>query len=254
MISKILNKSPEEIVTDICNAYSSSLGIFAEKTNAEDLVPNIEKKQQVQFLFWIIQMDYATKSSKLYENANKLFNFNNSWLKPDYFLEMTDEKLLEFVKTKFRPRYANEIVKRFKSNAKKLNEEYSGLAINIINSSESATELLLKIKEFRGFGDKLANFLFRTYVDLLKLSYPDISQILPPVDVHDVRLTYEWGFIQNKEMTEKNINLVKQLWSNACNNTNLSWIIFDKALWLVGSKGRRTEDIKDDYSFNIGEK
>jgi endonuclease III len=254
MISKILKKTPEEIVTDICNAYNNSLGVFIEKTNAEDLVPNIDKDQQVQFLFWVIQMDYATKSSKLYENSNRLYKENTFWLSPDYFLNMTDEILLVFIKTNFRPRYANEIVKRFKINAKKLNEEYSGSAINIVHSANSAVELLSKVKEFRGFGDKLANFLVRTYIDLLQLTYSDIDQVLPPVDVHDVRLTYEWGFIENKDMTEKNIKYVKKLWSNACKNTNSSWIIFDKALWLIGSKGSRIENTLNDYLSNIGAK
>lgn len=253
MISKVLNKSPEQIVVDICNAYNKNIGVFVEKTNAEDLVPATTKDLQVQFLFWIIQMDYATKSSKLYENANKLFGKNDSWLIPDYILNMPEEQLLTFIKTNFKPRYANEIVKRFKMNAKKLKNEYSGRAINIINSSKNAVELLKKIKEFRGFGDKLANFLLRTYTDLLKLNFYDIDQVLPPVDVHDVRLTYEWGFINNKEMTQTNINSVKRLWSNACKNTKSSWITFDKALWLIGSKGKRTEDTKQDYLFNIGQ-
>lgn len=251
MISTILQKSPEQIVLDICNAYSNNLGIFIDKTNAEDMVPNIDHERQVQFLFWIIQMDYATKSSKLYQNANKLFKENTLWLNPQYFLNMPDDELLNFVKTNFRPRYANEIVKRFKVNGMKLSNEYSGLAINIINTSENAVELLSKIKEFRGFGDKLANFLLRTYIDLLQLNYNDIDKVLPPVDVHDVRLTYEWGFIQNKEMTQMNINRVKELWSNACIETKQSWIIFDKALWLIGSKGKRTSNILQDYLVNL---
>lgn len=254
MISTKLHKSAEEIVIDICNAYNNSTGIFIEKSNAEDLVPDIKKDLQIQFLFWIIQMDYATRSNKLYENANMLFKENDSWLMPDYFLNMSDEQLLVFIKTNFRPRYSNEIVKRFKINAKKLNDDYSGLAINIIRSSRSAVELLLKIKEFKGFGNKLANFLLRTYVDLLELTYSDIDQVLPPVDVHDVRLTYEWGFIRNKDMTEKNINYTKKLWSDACKKTKLSWIVFDKALWLIGSKGKRTEDTLSDYFLNIGVK
>ncbi len=252
MNSTILQRSPEQIVLDICNAYNNNLGIFIDKTNAEDIVPNIDKEQQIQFLFWIIQMDYATKSSKLYQNANKLFSMNNLWLNPQYFLNISNEELLDFVRTNFRPRYANEIVKRFKANAKKLVDEYSGLAINIINTSDSAIELLSKIKEFRGFGDKLANFLLRTYIDLLKLKYSDVDKVLPPVDIHDVRLTYEWGFIQNKEMTQKNINQVKELWSNACIETKQSWIVFDKALWLIGSKGKRTSDILQDYLINLG--
>ncbi len=159
MISKTLNKSPKEIAIDICNAYNKSKGLFKEKSNAEDLVPNVKSDLQIQFLFWVIQMDYATKSANLYINANNLFAENSLWLLPDYFLNMSDEELLLFIKSKFKPRYPNEIVKRFKINAKKLNEEYLGKAINIVNSSESAVDLLTRIKQFRGFGDKLANLI-----------------------------------------------------------------------------------------------
>lgn len=254
MLSKILQKTPGAIVTEICHAYNKSLGIFVEKTNAEDMVPNIEIEKQIQFLFWIIQMDYATKSSKLYEYANVLFKKNSNWLTTKYFLKMTDDKLLEFVKTNFRPRYANEIVKRFKVNAAKLDNDYTGQAINIVRTSKNAVELLANVKSFRGFGDKLANFLVRTYIDLLELKYPDIDQVLQPVDVHDVRLTYEWGFLENKDMTEKNITYVKKLWADACKEANLSWIVFDKALWLIGSKGKRSDDILGDYLQNIGAK
>ncbi|HNZ70422.1 MAG TPA: hypothetical protein PKJ86_00220 [Candidatus Dojkabacteria bacterium] len=252
MVSKVLNKTPEEIVDDICKAYTNSQGIFIEKTNAEDYVPDADKTVQIQFLFWIIQMDYATKSSKLYENANRLYKTNTEWLNPNFFLNMPNAVLLDFVRKNFKPRYANEIVKRFKVNAKLLNEDYSGKAINIISSSNSALELLSRIKRFRGFGDKLANFLVRTYIDLLKLSYTDIDQVLQPVDIHDVRLTFEWGFIDSMKMTQQNIKFVKELWSEACKKTRWSWITFDKALWLIGSKGQRTDDYISDYQTNLG--
>ena len=39
-------------------------------------------------------------------------------------------------------------------------------------------------------------------------------------------------------MTKKNINFVKQLWNEACVKSEKSWLVFDKALWLLGSEGR----------------
>lgn len=252
MISKVLNLTTSEIVNQICNAYINNHGIFKEKHNAEDLVPKTSKENQIQFLFWVIQMDYATKSSRLYENANKLYKSDPNWIKSKYISEISDKDLYKLIQQNLRPRYTNEIVKRFKINCKSLEEKYSGKAINIVKSSNSAKELLVNIKEFRGFGDKLANFLTRTYIDLLDLKYKDLEDILQPVDVHDVRLSYEWGLIKVKEMTKKNIFKVKEIWQNACIESKNSWIIFDKALWLIGSSGIRTNNALNDFRNNIG--
>ncbi len=250
--SKVLNLTTSEIVNEICSAYKNNYGIFKEKHNAEDLVPKASKENQIQFLFWVIQMDYATKSSRLYENANKLYTSNPNWIKSKYISDISDKDLYNLIQQNLRPRYTNEIVKRFKINCKLLKEKYSGKAINIVKSSSSANELLQNIKEFRGFGDKLANFLTRTYIDLLDLKYKDLEDILQPVDVHDVRLSYEWGLIKEKEMTKKNIFKVKEIWQNACIESKNSWIIFDKALWLIGSSGKRSDNPKIDFKINLG--
>jgi len=250
--SKVLNLSPKEIVEKVCEAYETDSGVFIEKTNAEDLLPATNITNQIQFLFWVIQMDYATKSSKLYENANKFYKKESKWVSTYYILSKNDKELLDIIKVNFHPRYTNEILKRFKANAQELDKTYKGKAINIVKSSKSAQDLLKRIKEFRGFGDKTANFLLRTYVDILKLDYSDIDKILQPVDIHDVRLTYEWGLVCSKEMTEKNIRAVKDIWAEACSEARRSWITFDKALWLIGSKGVRTNDHKSDFEKNVG--
>lgn len=39
-------------------------------------------------------------------------------------------------------------------------------------------------------------------------------------------------------MTTQNVNAVKQLWPNACKSADISWLVFDKALWLLGSEGK----------------
>jgi len=252
MTSKVLKLTTPEIVSKICSAYKQNKGVFSEKHNAEDLVPKTSKENQIQFLFWVIQMDYATKSSRLYENTNSYFKINRKWISCEYILNLTDEKMYSLVKECFRPRYTNEVCKRFRLNGLKLQNEYKGKAINIVNKSKSAKELLKNIKEFRGFGDKLANFLCRTYIDLLNLKYDDIEDIFQPVDVHDVRLSYEWGLIASKEMTRKNIFKVKKIWQDACKSSKNSWIIFDKALWLIGSNGKRSKDILTDFKINLG--
>ena len=221
---------PDDVVKLVVSAYDLSLGIFKNKVNAEDLVPKTTKKNQVQFLFWVIQMDYAIRSSALYKNANILWSKNPHWINAEYLINLKDENLKSLIKDELRPRYSNEIFIRFKKNSEELLKRYKGDAINIINTAKSAKDLLKRILVFRGFGPKTGNFLTRTYIDLMKLNYIDINEVFQPVDTHDVRLTYEWGFIKSKEMTSSNIKNVKLIWNKACKDAGVSWIKFDKAL------------------------
>ena len=244
--------TPSQIAKLIVDAYDSSSGVFVNKVNAEDLVPYTTKENQVQFLFWVIQMDYATKSAALYKKANALWLEDAKWIDALYLLNLSEKAFQQMIKEKLRPRYSNEISLRFRNNGKLLLEKYKGKAMNIVKAAKSAADLLNRIYEFRGFGPKTGNFLTRTYIDLLKLKYNDINEILQPVDVHDVRLTYEWGLIPSRNMTKSNINIVKSIWNRACKEANVSWIKFDKALWLIGSEGVRTGDALEDFIKNIG--
>jgi len=241
----------EETVSLIVNSYNQSLGIFANKVNAEDMVPKTVDKERALYLFWVIQMDYSTKSSRLYEKANVLYKESPTWIQARYIKRLSDKKLGNLI-NRLSPRYPNEIFIRFRLNSARLIEEYDGSAMNIITESNNANQLLDNIRKFRGFGPKLGSFLARTYIDLFKLSYPDVASILPPVDIHDVRLTFEWGFNSSQKMTAKNIHFVQKLWSNACKKVNVSWITFDKALWLIGSEGVRNSDPVKDFRENIG--
>jgi endonuclease III len=252
MTSQILQLTPEQIVTQVCLAYDLGLGIFVNKENAEDMLPTASQEIQIQFLFWMTQMDYATKSAKLYENCNRFYEKNKSWLEPRYLLDRNSDDLFKLVQDNLKPRYPNEIVKRFQQNAQILLDQYHGKAIEIVEQSTSAQDLLNKIKAFRGFGDKLGNYLLRTYVNVMNLNFADLNEILPPVDVHDVRLTYEWGLVESKVMTTSNINTVKKIWSQACIASNKSWLKFDKALWLIGSKGERSNNPAQDFAKNLG--
>jgi endonuclease III len=250
--SPILQKPATSIAEMIVQAYKDSRGVFTNKVNAEDLVPSTTPKNKSQFLFWVIQMDYSTKSSVLYKHANNLWSRIPEWVTTDYILSLSKKDLTSMIREELHPRYPNEIFLRFRTNAKKLKDKYSSQSMNIIDASNSASELLQKIRSFRGFGPKLGNFLTRTYLDMFNLEYEDIDCIMPPVDIHDVRLTYEWGLVASMEMTTTNINRVKKIWSQACLEANLSWIQFDKALWLIGSEGQQTNKPLEDFRKNLG--
>lgn len=88
------------------------------------------------------------------------------------------------------------------------------------------------------FGPKIGTFFVRTMINNFSYNFPDMELILPPVDIHDVRIAYLLGYTETDQMTQKNINFVKRLWSEACVKSGDSWLIFDKALWLLGSEGK----------------
>jgi len=136
------------------------------------------------------------------------------------------------------PRYINEAVKRFKVNTDTLVIKYDSDPRNIFKKVQSAQEVIKRLKVFRGFGPKIGNFFVRTMINTYNYSYSDIGTILPPVDVHDVRIAYLLGYTPEDRMSQKNITYVKKLWNDACLKSGESWLVFDKALWLLGSEGK----------------
>lgn len=230
---------PEVFVKLVAEAYRNNAGIFERKLNAEDLTPpNASDLEKSLYLFYVIQLDYATKSQKLYKGAKRLFEANRPFFTPEYIASLPEERLKEQIEEYLKPRYINEAIRRYKINSKFLLEEYGGDPRDIFEKSNTAQETLGKVRKFRGFGPKIANFFIRTMVNTFGFSYPDVENILPPVDVHDVRIAYLMGFIESKEMIAKNINEVKNCWSIACKEAKESWLEFDKALWLIGSEGK----------------
>ncbi|EKE00438.1 MAG: hypothetical protein ACD_22C00024G0009 [uncultured bacterium] len=243
--------SPEKFVKLVVDKYQKAEGIFTNRLNAEDLAPaNLSDLQKALYFFYVIQLDYAMKSQRLYEGAKKLCSDIPNFFTPQEILSLPDEKLAKIVSNYLKPRYINEAVRRYKLNSKTLIDKFQGNPIKIFTSSKTAGELMLKIKNFRGFGPKIGNFFVRTMINTFDFTYSDIEQVLPPVDVHDVRIAHLMGFIQSDEMIEKNINKTKKLWSEACKKANTSWLLFDKALWLLGSEGKPKS--REDISQLVG--
>ena len=229
----------ETFAKKVVTSYKESKGVFSNKVNAEDHLPaGIGKKEAALFLFYVIQLDYATKSQRLYQGAKKLYKDYPSFYSPKTILHLKKEELKKYLKDYLSPRYINEALKRYTMNSSKLLDEYEGNPLHIFQQSKSAKEALRKVREFRGFGPKIGNFLVRTMINTFDFNYQDIESILPPVDVHDVRIAYLMGFVDSGKMSSKNIQKVKEVWSNACKDAGESWLVFDKALWLLGSEGR----------------
>lgn len=88
-------------------------------------------------------------------------------------------------------------------------------------------------------------------VNTFNFKLKNIEEISQPVDIHDVRLTFEWRFIKSQKMTQKNIQKVKQIWQKACKDAKISWLVFDRALWILGSEGIRSNDPRKDLITNL---
>ncbi len=220
-------------------AFNRGQGIFSNKVNVEDCVPKkFSDLDKSLFLFFVVQLDYATKSQKLYAGANALVSKKPDFFNPRCLQDLSNPRLRNFLIRYLKPRYPNEAVQRYKINAGILLDKYEGNPLNILRKSRSAAEALKKIRTFRGFGPKIGNLFLRSMISLFDPPFADIQEILPPVDIHDVRIAYLLGFVNTESMAEKNINQVKTLWNRACRDAGVNWITFDRALWLLGSGGR----------------
>ena len=77
------NITAENFASATVKSFESDFGIFANKVNVENWVPesasDIEKSL---FLFYVVQLDYATKSQKLYEGATLLLKDKQSFFDP----------------------------------------------------------------------------------------------------------------------------------------------------------------------------
>lgn len=231
--------TPNEFVSKVIQLYTNNSGIFSTKINAEELVPKgLDDLHKALFIFYVLQLDYAMKSQILYKGANRLYRENEKFFTPEYLCTQTDQQLATALKVYLHPRYINEAVRRYIQNTKVLSNEYSGNPLNLFINTTSCLEVLSRLKKFRGFGPKIGNFFVRTMINTFNYQYNDIDLVLPPVDIHDVRIAYLMEYTDTDQMTQKNINKVKNIWNKACIDTANSWLIFDKALWLLGSEGK----------------
>lgn len=231
--------TPQQFVTKVINQYNNNAGIFSKKINAEELIPQgLNDLNKSLFIFYVLQLDYAMKSQILYKGANRLYAENNLFFTPDFIGSLPAETLTTTLQEYLHPRYVNEAVRRYVHNSAILLNNYGGDPKKIFENTSCCQDILKRLKEFRGFGPKIGNFFVRTMINTFNYSFSDIDTVLPPVDVHDVRITYLLGYTDSDKMTQKNINMVKNLWNKACIDSQSSWLVFDKAMWLLGSEGK----------------
>lgn len=230
---------PSEFVKEVVNQYTGGKGIFQKKINAEELIPaELDDLHRALYIFYVLQLDYAMKSQILYNGASCLYRENKEFFTPQFLITLTDAVLTNYLKEYLHPRYINEAVKRYRRNTEMLANKYKSDPRKVLENVSCCQDVLKRLKDFRGFGPKIGNFFVRTMINTFGYNFSDIDTVLPPVDVHDVRIAYLLGYTDTDQMSQKNINFVKKLWNKACVSSGESWLIFDKALWLLGSEGR----------------
>jgi hypothetical protein len=115
-----LTMQPKEFVEAIVKKYENFEGVFENHKNAEDLAPKTDAIAKALFLFYVIQLDYATKSQRLCDGAKLLFQNEHNFYNPDFILELNEVNLKKYLEQYLKPRYINEAIKRYKINSKKL--------------------------------------------------------------------------------------------------------------------------------------
>ena len=230
---------PEEFVSKVVKLYTRGKGVFKNKINAEELIPEkLDPLNKARYIFYVLQLDYAMKSQILYQGALKLYAFKPKFFTPQFISKLSTDDSAKYLSDYLHPRYVNEAVKRYMLNTEVLLNNYDGDPRKIFEGATSCQEVLGRLKDFRGFGPKIGNFFVRTMINTFHYDFKDVENMLPPVDVHDVRIAYLLGYTNTDKMTQSNINFVKKLWRDACLKSGKSWLIFDKALWLLGSEGK----------------
>ncbi len=229
--------SPTQAVEVLVAAFRARKGVFRQRINIEDWVPqNLNKDQKAMFLFLTSVLDYGMKSTILYRGAQKLFADDPEFLQPEILagFENRKEKLASLLLAYLHVRFPNEAAIRWSSNCQLLLERFEGRVLRIFKE-RSALKVLENIYLFRGFGKKTGHLFFRSVVNTFSLEYPDIDQVLMPIDRHKLRLTYQWGFIGKQDYQRQNRGKVAEIWKKACRQAGISWLEFDRAFWIWGS-------------------
>src|SRR3989338_36375 len=102
---------PHEFAKRIVELFERRESIFANKLNVEDWVPtDLDERGKASYLFYLTQLDYAVKSTLLYEGAQRLYRIKPEFFDAQTIHDLPEKKLFELLAKYLRPRYVNEAV------------------------------------------------------------------------------------------------------------------------------------------------
>src|SRR5208283_4967971 len=145
-----------------------------------------------------------------------------------------DPALIEATARTLGVRYPREAARSWYANSLRLLESFDGDPRRLFQSSSDARALLKEIRSFRGYGPKTGGMLLRAIVGLGFVTLDRIENVLPPVDVHDSRISFLTGIVSDGAACEapsahyyKYTVQIQTALKDACNSSQVAWCDVD---------------------------
>ncbi len=167
--------------------------IFATNPDANDLVTDLERYPHA-FLFACI-MDRQMPSTRVWEIPFKLkqllgdFEFST-------LLALSEKEIVDLFEEHNLHRFPKIMGKNIYRAIRLIHEKYDDNASNIWNDTPSSHELVSRLLEFDGVGQKIASMTTTILARNFKISLSDYSAIDVSVDVHVKRVLERLGIVE----------------------------------------------------------
>ena len=203
-------------------------------------------REHALFLFAVVPNDRGVRSASLWDRA-KLLYADEAWLfqpervsgaPPARIARDVHRLLLE----RLKPRYVNHAVSGWISNAGRLRREFDSDARAVFAHGPDGASAYKAIRSFFGFGPKTGGMMYRAATGLGWASREAAETIEVPVDTHDVRISLYMGITRTSGPIETSAFAslaapVRRELTEACRELGAEWFEFDRAMWLIGSRG-----------------
>ena len=124
-------------------------------------------------------------------------------------------------------RYANKTAESFELAVKLIRAQYDGNAANIWNDKPSSAEIIQRLREFKGVGQKIAAMTAQILVRAFGVEYSDYKRLDIAVDVHTRRVMKRLGLVNPNDSDQEIIFKGRQM------NPDFPGV-FDLPLWKIG--------------------
>ncbi len=170
-----------------------------------------------------------------FEIANREFEGDTSFAKFSSLSKYAYYRI--FDTPPYLHRYKSIMAKNFYLAVQKIKNEYSSDASNIWRGNLSSFEVVSRLKEFKGVGDKIATMCCNILYRDLGIVFSDLRAINVSPDIHVKRVFYRLGLV-NRIQEDPRI-----IMSVARNLHSKYPGVFDLVCWMVGQEGICVNDI-----------
>ena len=231
-VDKIKGKS---FLKTLIEAYNS--GLLGSRIHKKFNLPKNakSKEEKARYYFYVISVDYGVKAKRLFEKMRKLHEEDKDLFNPEFVSKMSIVNLEKLMR-KLGMRFPVQAAQRWRENSKKLVEEYNAKALGIFQGNTE--EIIKKIKEFNGFGDKLSRLLLRTVVDAGVIKKPvGFEEMSLPTDIHVVKLAFRSGLLSGEKPNySKHVKKAREAWTGISLEEKKIPADVDRALWVLGAE------------------